>query len=184
MNDDVRQLLELDKYFKEDGDYTLFSLGVKTYMPHHNVFCVLDYFFNQIPDEQKHAAILNVYTMVAENNNRQILRYLRAVKPLIPIEMSDAILALADDTGNIKVYRGGVESKDPSRRISWTTSLEVADFFANRFSARSHGKAFIYQGTINTRDVFAYTDERKEKEIVQHCGVKGISVVRTIARYG
>ncbi|GHU37076.1 hypothetical protein FACS1894105_08510 [Clostridia bacterium] len=37
---------------------------------------------------------------------------------------------------------------------------------------------------FGSRDVFAYTDERKDKEIVQHCGVKGISVVRTIERYG
>ena len=185
MSDTIDMLVALHRQFQETGDYTSFSLEAKTYAPGCNIFSLLDYFFNKIPDNQKYAAVLNVYTMVAEDDNRRVVKYLKSVKPFMPDSMKATVGALADSNGIITVYRGGRESKDAARCISWTTSNDIAEFFAKRYLAlNGGGQAVIYTGTIKPQDVIAYTDDRQEKEIVQYCGVKSIRIVKTIDRCG
>ena len=59
------------------------------------------------------------------------------------------------------VYRGVTPGHNPSG-LSWTTSLEKAKWFANRF-----GEGYIRQGTANKSDVLAYFSGRgSEEEIV------------------
>ena len=185
MDDATNALIALQRHFREKGDYTSFTLNAKAYMPGYNIFSLLDYFFDKIPDSQKFAVVLDVYTITAENNNRRILKYLKAVKPLIPAEVKDIISALADSNGEIMVYRGGQKSKDASRRVSWTTSVDIAEFFAKRYLYYNGfrdggGKAVVYTGVIKPQDVIAYTNGRKEKEIIQYCSVKRVQVVKTI----
>ncbi|MGZ4963184.1 MAG: hypothetical protein ACXWC8_11570 [Limisphaerales bacterium] len=49
--------------------------------------------------------------------------------------------------------------------FSWTTDIETAKFFANRFGA---GSGFIVTGKCQTRDVIGYFTERSESEVVIH----------------
>lgn len=62
----------------------------------------------------------------------------------------------------IIIYRGLQGKKAKCRGLSWTTNLEKAKWFANRF--KFNGK--VYQAEISKKDVFFYTDERGEAEVV------------------
>lgn len=68
------------------------------------------------------------------------------------------------ETGDIlTVYRGiGEASTEPSKAMSWTTSLSVACYFASRYER--NGK--VYQATIHKEHVIDYLTNRREEEIL------------------
>lgn len=59
------------------------------------------------------------------------------------------------------VYRGHRNNKD-KRGLSYTLSLSVAKKFSKRFDGQGH----IVERVIKKSDVFAYTNGRKEQEII------------------
>lgn len=59
------------------------------------------------------------------------------------------------------VYRG-YQDEDFKDGMSYTLSLDIAKFFANRFNNRGKIKEII----VNKKDVYAYTNDRKEQEII------------------
>ena len=77
-------------------------------------------------------------------------------------------------TKKIKVYRGQLMSDDIGVGYSWTLNLPIAQFFSDRFNnpfiiedrglAKST-KPIIYQAEISNKDLFIYTNERKEEEV-------------------
>jgi len=63
---------------------------------------------------------------------------------------------------NITIYRGLQGKKAKCRGLSWTTDLEKAKWFAKRFAFNGN----IFQAEISKKDVFFFTDERNEAEVV------------------
>ena len=76
----------------------------------------------------------------------------------------------------IIVYRAGEEDIDQAKdRISWTLDVKTAEFFMNTWRSR-HANA-MYKAKIKPCDVIAFTDERKEQEVLQFRGVYDIERV-------
>jgi hypothetical protein len=63
---------------------------------------------------------------------------------------------------SVTVYRGCPDKRAKVRGLSWTTRLEKADWFANRFNH----DGTVYQAEIRKKHIFMFTDERKESECV------------------
>lgn len=80
----------------------------------------------------------------------------------------------------ISVFQGINESLEndhkvnSSEEISWSTSREVAEFFAKRFG----GKGIVIEKVINKEEVFAYLTARGEQEILIIEGELSAKVVR------
>jgi hypothetical protein len=64
-----------------------------------------------------------------------------------------------------RIYRGtcGISAKKAAKGFSWTTDINIAKFFANRFANCS---PIIISTEILIDDVYLYTNDRKENEIV------------------
>lgn len=60
------------------------------------------------------------------------------------------------------VYRG-IGSKSNKKGISYTLSLEKAEWFAKRFQQK---KGYVLTGTAKKQDVLAYFNSRKEQEVL------------------
>lgn len=76
----------------------------------------------------------------------------------------------------IIVYRAGEEDINQAKdRISWTLDVKTAEFFMNTWRSR-HANA-MYKAKIKPCDVIAFTDERKEQEVLQFRGVYDIERV-------
>lgn len=60
------------------------------------------------------------------------------------------------------VYRG-IGSKSNKKGISYTLSLEKAEWFAKRFQQK---KGYVLAGTAKKKDVLAYFNSRKEQEVL------------------
>lgn len=69
-----------------------------------------------------------------------------------------------DEDGYLTIYRGeGTKSKSHTENgLSWSISLEKAQWFANRFS----GEGIVYQTKIRLDEVLAYFDCRGEEEVI------------------
>ena len=66
----------------------------------------------------------------------------------------------------VTVYRGYLAGKN-FNGYSWTTNQEKAKWYAKRFA---NPKEEIYGGvrgaTVSKNEIFAYTDEREEQEVI------------------
>jgi len=134
---------------------------------------LLGIFYKSIPKHQRYDIVLDVY--MRSNYSKSLAKHVRAIKKYRPSNFADDIKALADSDGNIVVYRGGVLSKTPERSVSWTTNINVALFFTEYCRRGYKGNNIgVYKGTISIGDVIAYTNERKEYEILQYDSV-GVS---------
>lgn len=65
---------------------------------------------------------------------------------------------------NVNVYRG-VGPKGTEKALSWTTEKNIAKWFAKRF-AGDEKDCKIFAAEIDKNDIFAYTNERGEKEVI------------------
>lgn len=63
----------------------------------------------------------------------------------------------------VKVYRGIQDKKTKVRGCSWTLDREVAMWFSKRWNSKDRA---VYVAEIKKKDIFMYTNERNEKEIV------------------
>ena len=71
---------------------------------------------------------------------------------------------LADLPDTIRVYRGEGSSSTPyTKSFSWTTSINVAYFFACRLPSSENSR--IISGTVSKKDVIEYFPDDGEKEI-------------------
>jgi hypothetical protein len=82
---------------------------------------------------------------------------------LMTTEEQATLAALPDP---IPIFRGFL-GDDGGLGLSWTTSRDIAFFFATRFSLLHKDKTpYIIEGTIAKTDVLAYFEARCESEIV------------------
>ena len=66
------------------------------------------------------------------------------------------------EKASVTLYRGGAEHNVSG--YSWTTSKDVATFFANRYAM--DGKPLIAKTVFSTNDIIAYFRGRDEREVV------------------
>jgi hypothetical protein len=69
--------------------------------------------------------------------------------------------------GPFKLYRGvaGTGRARKQRGMSWTHSLDVACWFANRFAA-TQGDAAIYTAIVKATDIYCFIGDRTEREFI------------------
>lgn len=112
--------------------------------------------FNEIPDNQKHKIFKSIYSSSEYGFNELDEEF---IKEIFKDHTIDKDLF---DTDTITIYRGEAsKSTSYNKAYSWTTDLEVALWFANRFN--SDGK--VYMGKVkvdNILDCF----QNNESEIV------------------
>lgn len=79
----------------------------------------------------------------------------------------------------ITVYRAGEEPLSTAPyRLSWSLSKKVAEWFLDKYIGK-HAQ-YLYSAKIRPCDVIAYTNERKEQEVLQYRKVFDIKILRTI----
>lgn len=150
---------------KEWRDFITLSLSVWELMP------TAFRYFDEIPDEFKYQYAVDAYVHHGDSIPavRAALRKARKFgAPALPPEISQR------DT--ITIYRAGEEPITKCKyRISWTLDKNVAKFFLNEYIGK-HAN-FLYMGKIKPQDIIAYTDERKEKEVLQYGKVFDIEII-------
>ena len=67
------------------------------------------------------------------------------------------------DENMVTIYRG--VKVNNHRVLSWTVDKSVAEWFAKRFGYDGD-KCYVFNGTINKKDILAVFTSRNEKEIV------------------
>ncbi|ATW25621.1 hypothetical protein [Candidatus Formimonas warabiya] len=158
-----------DNYVRECFDY----VGNTPLENQYSAAELLGIFYSSIPKDQRYDIVLDVY--MRSNHSKNLAKYVRAIKKYRPSTYADDIKTLADSTGNIVVYRGGVLSKNPDRSVSWTTNINMALFFTDYCRRGYKGNNIgVYMGNISIDDVIAYTNDRNEYEILQYGSVKNI----------
>ena len=81
--------------------------------------------------------------------------------------MAETVQGLANSRGVITIFRGECTESIPIKKAaSWTIDKEVAEFFRRRYLFLTPGETKIYTAEVNPCNVIAYTNERKEKELI------------------
>ena len=79
------------------------------------------------------------------------------------------------------VYRAGAENIDDAAEcMSWTLWRDVAEWFAERHEHYGQGTQHLYKANIFADDVIAFTNGRREFEIIQYRGVRDIEEIPRI----
>lgn len=183
----LRQMSEkrdkvIDKVFADtqangDWDNFFFVIGDTKYKNHYYEYYLKKY-YDVIPETEKYDLVKGLY--VARENVDNVFRpFIEDIKKLRPAEYDKEILKdllnQPDKDGNIlHVYHGTTSAeRNPAHAISWTIDYKTALFFAFRFPW--HRKtAHVYMGSININDIIAYTNDRKEFEIIQLDSVSNV----------
>ena len=132
----------------------------------------LELVYHRLPDEYKYSIPTHCYT---HNGDRMpiVRKYVRQARKYAPIEKR--IPAEMIGLPEIEIYRAGDEPLNKAAyRISWTTSLDVAQWFYDRASFFQRPQRHIYRGIIKPEQIICYTDGRQEKEVMQYNSVKNI----------
>ena len=107
------------------------------------------------------------------NHIPTVRKYVRQARKFASIDERIPVDIIAQR--EVTVYRAGEEPLDKAAyRISWTTSLDVAKWFYDRAVFRQLPRRHLYKGIIKPEKIIWYTNDRKEKEVMQYNNVKGI----------
>ena len=125
-----------------------------------------DLYYDRLPDNMKYEFVTDLYTHHGDHcpNIRKALTEVRKYgSPELPDWMKDRDV--------ITIYRGGSSKRPITDGISWSTSKDVAEFFANRRAVRHGIKCHVYEAKIRPTDIIAYTNDREEEEVMQYRSV-------------
>ena len=98
-----------------------------------------------------------IWTKIFGNKKRR-----DALLKLPEVHRKDEIPCSPDKNGYIKVYRG-YHSNRGQRGISWTLSLDKAEWFANRFQ---QDNPIVVEALVHIDNIVFYTNNRNEQEVV------------------
>jgi hypothetical protein len=123
--------------------------------------------FNEIPDKDLYEVFLTIYTHAdygfTEIDEKYFSRIIKCKPKQQQQKIEKSLKHKIDEDGFITVYRGvGSKSTSPEKAYSWTTDINIAAFFASRFSQVGD----IYTGKVHIKDVIAYVEDRNEHEIL------------------
>ena len=135
----------------------------------------LEYAYPYLPDEYKFRIPTDCYTQ--NGDHMPIVRkYVRQARKYAPIEKR--IPAEMIPMKEITIYRAGIEPMDKAKyRISWTTSIEKAQWFYDRALHFGSPVCHLYRGVIRPEQIIWYTDDRNEKEVMQYGSVRDIEEI-------
>ena len=132
-------------------------------------------YYDFLPNDKKSRFVINTYQhngYYYPKIRKAVRTLLKYCKPIIPDFIADKNV--------ITVYRAGEEPIDKAHnRISWTRSKKVAYRFLNDLYCR-HAK-YLYQAKIKTKDIIAYSNDRKEQEVMQYRKVYDVRLIDTIS---
>jgi hypothetical protein len=92
--------------------------------------------------------------VAAHGGSPQLRRMFNAAEFPVPLD------------GPVTIYRGthGIDPVTASRGLAWTTSYEVACWFAHRFA---FGEApLVLKATVDAGDIIYYSNKRDEREVI------------------
>lgn len=122
--------------------------------------------FDKIPDNDKFDIFIDIY-IDSEYGFGDFLE-LDFVKEVIKYKKDnneELIDKLNPVNGYVTIYRGeGTKSTPIDRAYSWTTNLNTALFFANRFYQSKGSK--IFKAKVHIDDIIAYIEDRDEDEVL------------------
>ena len=122
--------------------------------------------------EDRYRITIGIYTDDGYLFPRHFIIGLKHIKPNNYLkELPDVFRAIDP----ITVYRATSMSPHSARtELSWTTNRNVAIWFYQRLHKSVRR---LYAATICKNRIIAYTNQRKEFEVIQHCGVQNIQEV-------
>lgn len=147
-------------------------------------------YYKDLPDNVKYELLIQLYTHNGDRLTevrKEVRKALKYGSPQLPTFLAGQKI--------ITVYRGGGEDISKAKyRMSWTTSLRVAEFFMKKYIydnylIRQYGYEIpkkgvqftnnnyvhLYKGEIKREKIIAYTNSRKEEEIIQYRNVLNIA---------
>ena len=123
------------------------------------------YFYGDMPEEFRRDFVIGCYMHHGDS-----VKECREAVIGLPRDGRGDLPEEYRDMEELTVYRAGEEPIDEAAgRISWTLDESVARFFMYEYRARHANH--LYRAHIRPSDVIAYTDDRSEREIIQHMGV-------------
>ena len=96
--------------------------------------------------------------------NRNIMRLFENADTQF-LMTDDEIEALGTMPDEFLIYRGLQDKRARRKALSWTTSYEIAHWFANRWKT-DNSRPRIYKAVVIKKNVYMYTNLRNEKEVV------------------
>ncbi len=127
-----------------------------------------------IPKPIQYEIALELYTNEGDMYS-EITEIVKNGKEYRPDDWNKEMPECARNETTFTVYRAGQESIDMAvESISWTLWRDVAEWFAERHEHYGQGTQHLYQATISADDVIAFTNGRREFEIIQYQGVRDI----------
>lgn len=120
------------------------------------------YMHDYMSEDDKAKALMIAYT-TSENPNcdvdvdkSELLEFFENVD-VKQVLSKDDIQVYDKLSDEVIIYRGGHDAE----ALSWTIDYNIADWFSKRFR-----KTNLYKAKINKNDIFAYINDRNEKEVI------------------
>ena len=133
-----------------------------------------------IPKPIQYEIALELYTNEGDMYS-EITDIVKNGKEYRPDDWNKEMPECARNETAFTVYRAGQESIDKAvESISWTLWRDVAEWFAERHEHYGQGTQHLYQATISADDVIAFANGRREFEIIQYQGVRGVEEIPRI----
>lgn len=142
-------------------------------------------YFDMMSREDKFQEFIELYKMTENAMNFVTQKMLKELIRIIPKNVIEnrKNSRLIDNEGYVVVFRGqGNNSTNPQKAMSWTTDIEVANFFAKRFDKNG----YIVRGKVHYTNIILIYDEEfsvdnkykdSEKEVLVIPG-KVIDIIR------
>lgn len=120
-----------------------------------------------LSDTNKAELLLDIYTVTEFPNQDVNVSPKELCKYFSEVDLSSAVNKEDKEYFDslpqvLTVYRG--VSKGSEKGLSWTLSHDKAVWFANRFSLQK--KNTVYIGKVKKEDIFCYTNDRNENEVI------------------
>jgi hypothetical protein len=113
--------------------------------------------FNDIPKDQRYPIFKRIYSSSEYGFNNLDKDF---VKEIFKDNIINKDLF---DNDIITIYRGEASKSTPYiKAYSWTTDLETAEWFANRFNSNG----IVYKGKVKVTDILDYNDNNESEILV------------------
>ncbi len=128
--------------------------------------------YDKLLPEDRYRITIEIYTNDGYLFPRHFIIGLKHIKPNNYLKDLPDVFHAIDP---ITVYRATSMSPHSARtELSWTTNKNVAIWFYQRLHKSVRR---LYAATICKNRIIAYTNQRNEFEVIQHCGVQNIQEV-------
>lgn len=136
---------------------------------------------NIINPDELYELFIDIYTGTdygADKLSKESFKKIVGSKTKEQVKYTQDILSAFGNT--ITVYRGeGNRNINNAGALSWTTNINVANFFATRLAS---DRARIIKARVKKSDVIEYIDSRNEREILIE--YEKVKIIDTIEMYG